>query len=235
MQNSQKFISLFKKLEKLAADKSNLSKKANFSDRLSELTKGNNVFRYYKADLQKLKDLRNAIIHGSVEDGRAIAEPHEDIVSKLEEIVEKIENPPKVVPQFNYPVETVSTEDEISKALRLMYEGEFSQLPVMREDKCIDLLTANTFSRWLGANIEEEFAIIEGTTISEVLEYKEGVENFKFISRSTSLIEAYKMFENLKENRAPLDALLITQNGKSHESLLGIITHYDIPDILLKI
>lgn len=235
MQNSQKFISLFKKLETLAAKESTLPKKASFSDNLSELTRVNKLYRYYKADLQRLKDLRNAIIHGSVEDGTAIAEPHDEIISKLEEIVGKIENPPKVIPQFNYQVETVAIEDEISKALRIMYDGEFSQLPVMRDDKCINLLTANTFSRWLGAKIEEEFAIIKGTTIAEVLEYKEDVENFRFISRSTSLIEAYKMFKNLEVNRAPLDALLITHNGKSHEGLLGIITHYDIPDILAKI
>ena len=228
MQKSQKFISLFKKLERLVSDKSSLPKETSISKKLSELTGENNVFGFYKKDIQRLTELRNVIIHGSVEDGRAIAEPHDEIISKLEEIVEKIENPPRVYPEFHSKIETIETEIQISVALDKMYEGDYSQLPVLENENFVDLLTSDTIVRWIAANKEEGGYLLENVTIREVLTYKEFDENYKFISRNTTLIEALKVFEEVEYKKQPLDALLITNDGKKEQKLLGIITHYDV-------
>ena len=234
MTNAQKFLQCFNNIENHLKKSTNSRSGDSFGRLLSESRDKNGIVRKYYNELNLFRELRNSLVHQSV-DWSPIAEPHDEAVKRIEKIAELLINPPKVTPEFQFEVATVSTDDEISKALKMMYSGEYSQLPVTKDGKCIDLLTANTFSRWLGANIEEELAIIEGTTIAEVLEYKEGIENFKFIPRSTTLVEAYKMFENLEDHRAPLDALLITHNGKAHEGLMGIITHYDIPDIMAKI
>lgn len=235
MQNSQKFISLFQRLEKLATDQSRLPKKADLSNKLSELSKGNNVFRYYKKDLTQLRELRNAIIHGSVKDGSAIAEPHDEIVSKLEEIVKKIESPIKVLPEFQVEIEVVNSLDQISDALDSFYRGDYSQLPVIENGKFIDLLTTDTVTRWIAANKDEGGYLLENVAVHEILPYKEFPDNYKFVSRNTTLIEVLKIFENFKYKQQLIDAILITQDGKKDQKLLGIITHYDIPDILDKI
>ena len=90
LQNSQKFISLFKKLEELAAKESGLSRETAFSKKLAKITKRNNAFRYYKEELQQFAKLRNAIVHDSVSDDKAIAEPHEEVIANLKVIVEPI-------------------------------------------------------------------------------------------------------------------------------------------------
>jgi predicted transcriptional regulator len=232
MNNSHKFISLFKKLEKLAADQSQLPRETNFSKMLAKITGGNNVFSYYKEDLQQFAKLRNAIVHESVSDDKAIAEPHDEVVSKLELIVEKIENPPKVIPQFQVDIETIDLGAQISDALDIMYEDNFSQLPVLENDKFHDLLTTDTVARWISANKDEDGYLLENVAVREVLPYKEFQENYRFISRSTTLIEVLRIFREVDYKVQPLDALLITNDGKKEQKLLGIITHYDVSNIV---
>jgi CBS domain-containing protein len=49
-------------------------------------------------------------------------------------------------------------------------------------------------------------------------------KNCEFIPRNSSMIETESHFE-----RNPLlEALLVTENGKTNEKLLGIITRWDI-------
>ena len=56
----------------------------------------NHVVRKYEDDLITFGRLRNAIIHGS-NDEILIAEPHEDVVKKIELIERLITTPPKVL------------------------------------------------------------------------------------------------------------------------------------------
>lgn len=232
MQNSQKFISLFKKLEKLAADKSQLPREANFSKMLAKITGGNNVFSYYKEDIKQYAKLRNAIVHESVSDDKAIAEPHDEVVLNLKEIVEKIENPPKVIPEFQGIIKTVEVGAQISDALDLMYKGNFSQLPVLDNGKFYDLLTTDSIARWIAANKQEGGYLLDNVAVREVLPYKEFEQNYRLISRNTTLIEALKIFEEVEYKEQPFDALLISNDGKKEQKLLGIITHYDVSKIV---
>lgn len=228
MQKSQKFISLFKKLERLAAKESSLSRDTAFSNMLAKLSKGNNIFSFYKDDLQQFAKLRNAIVHDSVSDDRAIAEPHDEVILKLEKIVGKIENPPKVYPEFRANIETVDVGAQISDALDRFYKGNYSQLPVVEHEKFINLLTTDAVARWIAANKDEGGYLLEDVAVREVLPYKEFQENYRFLSRSSTLIEALKIFKEVDYKERPLDAILITNDGKREQKLMGIITHYDV-------
>lgn len=232
MSNSQKFISLFKKLEEIAAKESGLPRETAFSRMLAEITSRNNIFRYYKDELQQLAKLRNAIVHDSVSDDKAIAEPHDEVILKLEEIVKKIENPPKVIPEFQSQIETVDAGMLISVALDRLYKGNYSQLPVLKNGNFLDLLTTDTIARWVAANKDEGMYLLEDSTVKEVLSYKEYVKNFKFISRKTTLIEVLDIFKEVEYREYPIDALLITHGGKKEQKLMGIITHHDLPKIV---
>jgi hypothetical protein len=60
--------------------------------------------------------------------------------------------------------------------------------------------------------------------IKEVFYQEEERQNFQFISRNATLLEA----ENQFVRHTLLEALLITEKGKPEETLTGIITRWDV-------
>ncbi|MCC3145939.1 CBS domain-containing protein [Halanaerobium sp. Z-7514] len=141
-------------------------------------------------------------------------------------------NPKKVIPFFQNEVLTVNNNDSIIETIKLMKKNSFSQIPVLDdENKFIDLLTNNTVARWLG-DLEDQGGgklIMNDTPILNVLNYKENYVDYKFISKDLNIINTLDFFYNESESRNKIESLLITHSG--NEKILGIITHWDIPEI----
>lgn len=234
MKDSDKFIKSFKELESLLKSILSLEEYISFNRMVEDASKKNSTIRNYQVDLKEFAELRNAIVHQRTDDNRAIAEPHPQTVSQIEIIVEKVKNPPKVIPEFQSKIETVSAEAQISDALDRFYKGNYSQLPVFENGKFIDLLTTDAVARWIADNRDkvDDVYWLENTSVRKVLSYKEFEENYRFISRNTTLIEALKIFEEVEYKVRPVDALLITNDGNKEQKLLGIITHYDVSKIV---
>jgi len=51
------------------------------------------------------------------------------------------------------------------------------------------------------------------------------------LRRDSTLFEALERFQDFERRGKKLEAVLITQNGKLSETLLGIITIWDLPKI----
>jgi predicted transcriptional regulator len=138
----------------------------------------------------------------------------------------------KIIPLFSRRVFVISINDPIGDALKLMFENSFSQLPVYKNNLFYDLLTNNTISRWLGANVKEEIFSIKETPVSEVLKFTEIKDNYIFLDKEDNINKALESFNEFEKLGTPLDAILITNNGSSTGELLGIITYTDLPKIL---
>ena len=52
--------------------------------------------------------------------------------------------------------------------------------------------------------------------------------NYKFISRYITIYEAEEIFKQGVERGRRFEALLITEHGKPHQKLIGIVTPIDI-------
>lgn len=142
---------------------------------------------------------------------------------------------PKVYPLFKQAVYSVSIKDNVGNALRIMYDNSFSQLPIFKDSKFVDLLTNNTISRWLGTCVDEEIFSLSETSIEEVLKYTESPDSYFFLNKDADISEALEKFQFFESIGKPLDAILITANGKPTEELLGIITVSDFPKIMLEL
>jgi len=141
----------------------------------------------------------------------------------------------KVFPLFKRKVFSISIDDCIGNALKIMYENSFSQLPIFKSDKFVDLLTNNTISRWLGSCVDEEIFSLRETSIEDVLRHTENPDSYFFLNSDAGLSEAVEKFQYFESIGKPLDAVLITLNGKPTEELLGIITFSDFPKIMLEL
>ena len=187
--------------------------------------------RSYREELSDFGDLRNAIVHTRRQEETVIAEPNDWAVGRIEEIVKVVDDPPKVLPEFSREVFQSSSTEGLAKAVRQMRDSSYSQIPVYNDGVCEGLLTANTIVRWLGASVDDDlFSLIE-TQIGEVLQHQEDAKGYRFIPRSTTLFDVLELFQAECEKERPPVALLITENGRHTERLLGIITAWDLPRV----
>ncbi len=230
MKNSERFLNAFVAIEDFLRNELNANNYVTFYQLIDKAALSNSAVRSYKDDLKEYADLRNAIVHER-SGGNIIAEPNHYVVDRIESIVTVLEKPPKVIPEFQTKVTTIKDSDSIAKALKLILKQSFSQVPVLKGSKFVALLTANTITRWLGANVAEDVFSLSETTVAKALTFAEHEKNYSFIRRNTTMFEALELFRKSEEHGISLDALLITQNGKSTEKIIGIITVSDLPTI----
>ncbi|MCH8331236.1 MAG: CBS domain-containing protein [Bacteroidetes bacterium] len=231
MLNSDLFLTAYNSIEKRLHKITNEGKETSFSMLVERASRINQIVRHFSVDLKEFADLRNAIVHERT-DSHVIAEPNDSTVAEIKQIESLLLDPPKVIPKFQVEVYTLSVGDPLSKAVKEMYEQSYSQIPVYNGDNIEGMLTTNTIVRWIGHVVKEEIISIKDTFIEKVLMLAEDNNNFIFLSRGSTLFEVLEKFRTNEEKKGVrLEAILITQNGKPSEALLGIITVWDLPKI----
>lgn len=229
MINSEDFLDYYNKIDAFLKKENDYNLYVTFAQKIKNSS--NKVVHRFKDELLSYGELRNAIVHNPRIGNEAIAEPHDETVSKLKKLYKEITNPKKVIPEFQFEVFGAKENDFINEILIQMKKNSFSQFPVFDTDGNVtELINTNTISRWLSLEIEANGTIIiENVKVKNLIPEIEFKENYKFISRDTSVYEAYDYFINqINTRQRNLDVLFITNSGKSTEKLLGLITIEDI-------
>ena len=94
--NAIRFIDAYNKIDYALRVQNNFKRSMSFSDMIRRAVVVNHIVRKYEDDLIDFGRLRNAIIHKS-NDKFIIAEPHIDVVEKIEKIARLVATPPKVI------------------------------------------------------------------------------------------------------------------------------------------
>lgn len=233
MNNSEIFIDTYNKIDAHLKLINNQSSYENFSQKVRK--SNSKVVQRYKDELLSFGELRNAIVHNPKIGNKAIAEPHENTVKRILELFKKITNPKKVIPAFQFNVLGAKKNDFVNEIFSNMRNNSFSQFPVFDENNNVcELINNNTISRWLSTQLEENGTIItENVIVEDLIPEIEFKYNYKFISRNTSIYEAYDLFLNqIKNKKRNLDVLFITNSGNVNESLLGLVTIEDIASLV---
>lgn len=234
MTNAQKFLDLYNELDQLFAEALNQLDYIPFREKIRELETKDSIVRRYSKDLVLFGNLRNAIAH-KTKGGIPIAEPINDAVSQFSLIVEEFKNPLRVIPKFKFEVFTVSPETPLFDLLQEMKAQYFSQVPILDADgKVIEVISTNTISRWLFAEYANQLIDLTAAKVSDLMSHIETKENYTLISRNTMIYEAAEIYlKKSKEKKSQLDCLIITQNGKASERLMGIVCIEDIAPYLM--
>lgn len=222
MEKSVIFLERFHSIETMLRQQLRQEEHISFSYLVDQAAKQNPLIRQKAERLKSFGRLRNAIQHGSGLNGEPIAEPHEKIVSEIIEIEEKLRSPKRMNHFF-------SEVYSMSKMLQLVHEFQYSQFPVFNsEGEFISLVTESGITNWLASNVNDDLISFEETRISDLLSVDELAETYCFISRRTTVYEAKDYFLQAANEGRKLEALLITESEKSNQSLLGIVTHWDL-------
>lgn len=230
-QNSaDRFLTAFATIEQRMRSEYASDRHDTFYSLLRTAASSDRFIRKQQQFLQVASDLRNILSHNR-EDGEHLAAPAESMTRKLEAIAQKLAEPTRVIDLFRRQVVTVTPETEIGDALQLMRENNLSQIPVYRNSVFIGLLTTDTVARWIGVHIKNEILDLK-VPVEDALQHKEDIETHLFVSRTAPVPEVIEAFEEHTDKGKRLSAVLITQNGKETEGLLGIVTVYDLPEAI---
>lgn len=222
--NSDRFITSYNRLDQLMKNLIGTKEHMAFFRLIDFAKKKNAIIRKYEADLREYGDLRNAIVHHRTSIEYAIAEPHDDVVLKMEEIEAALEKPVTVAQMFQTNVTTFQGTDSLSYALKVIKDKKYNQFPVYSGKQFQGLITPVGITMWMASMVDSDSFSRKRTTLAEILTHESNRENHQFIQADVSVYEALEIFKAAITRGRRMEALLITEDGKPNEKLIGIVT-----------
>lgn len=218
----------FEQVERCLKEKAPHQRQRSFYQLVEYVGKDDSMVKQLEIDLKEYADLRNAIIHERG-GGYAIAEPNSRAVDDIEQIAKLVRTPPTVLPLFQSEVVELDYDERITVALQLILERSISQVPIRRGREMIGLLTTDTIARWLGTCVEGHAVNLGDTPLATVLDYTENKESHAFFTKTATVFDVIDLFQSREHLGKRLDAILITNQGRDTEEILGIVTISDLP------
>jgi predicted transcriptional regulator len=180
-------------------------------------------------ELVLLSDLRNTLTHGQRLNNYPLADPTDAAVAVIRRLRNEMLNPATVLATLkrDKPV-TAKPDESVRWVLDVMYENDFSQVPVYEGDVYVGLLTTNTVARWVADQMRQHEGLAEDAPAREALKFSERTDDVQHVARTVTTTEAIWRFATAAESGQPLTALIITEHGSENESPLGIVVAEDL-------
>lgn len=223
---SHQFITSFNELDDALRKLTGTPREKTFSVVIDETITSKKLQHALGMKLKDISALRNAIVHDRSYPNRTIADPHEDIISELQNVVRMIDGTKTAIHISSPKPREFLETDPLRSALEEMKAKDYSQVAV-RESGRLRLLTTDGITCWLESKFEEELLLLDQVTIADALAFEKS-NRFRIVPRSLSVAEVSAIFEYAAtQSDERLFALLVTQNGRENEKCIGIVTPSD--------
>ncbi|MGA9228318.1 MAG: CBS domain-containing protein [Mesobacillus sp.] len=229
-EQSGKFETAFNRIHKALREMVKETESDAFVELLYSGYKNHSLIRKYKSDLHQFAKLRNAIVHERVNADYYIAEPHIEVVERIEEICREFEKPQTALSIATSPVFYYYEDAYLKDVLKVINKFDFTRFPVYdKDDKYVALLTSTEIIQWMAQHFSSEVIHFEDVRIKELL--TKGKNYFvTFVTEDASLYEIEELFERYHTRGKKLQAVIITETGDRHGKPIGVITPWDLLD-----
>lgn len=184
-------------------------------------TTTNSVIRDQRQNLDVIMTIRNALVHNGVDN---YVEVTQEVLDKAEEVYSALPIHKKASDYMSRNVVSFDIDESIERPLSTIRHTKMVRFPIYEDDKVVGILSDNGISHWLAENIENDIISIKSTTIRDVAVHDEYFYEVHYVSRDASYSQVFAMFEKA----LGLRMLLVSESGKSHQKVLGVITRGDI-------
>jgi CBS domain-containing protein len=228
---AETFLDLYKNLEQLVKDKYSGNGKRYESPiiNFSNSREG----RPYKEELDSIREIRNLLVHLPMINGNYPLEPSEEIVAKLQEIIEKIEHP---LLALDFAVRSDSImkarlEDSVFSVMSRMENNGYTHVPIISDGKLLGVFSKSTIFSYLITHGLTK--IRDDMQINAFIDFlpieKHRGEYYDFAAKDALYVEVREMFENTYQRKSRrLMVVFVTENGNPNERLFGMITPWDV-------
>jgi len=148
-------------------------------------------------------------------------------VARLQQICQELQQPRSIGEMFRRKVVTVQSDDALSVVVRMAYEHEFSQFPVVDDGRFNRVVTETEITRWLGRQVSSgnTAADLAGVNVRTVLRERESDQ--RVIFRFERLDAPEEEVMGLFQRQPALEVVLLTESGGKNKPIEGIVTQWD--------
>ncbi len=231
VKNSDKFIESFVKIE-MYLKKYLESPKVGFVQMVHTAAKTNPIVKRHVNELIEFSQLRNAIVHNRAGEEVAIAEPHDSICIDIEKIAKSLESPILIHSLFkSAKIYTTNLNTSLKDLLDAQNRNNYSVVPVYDKNIYVGLVHPRSYQKLL-QHYSNTTLDMSKLSVKDILKAYPDDDRVIFESANSSVFTVLQRFITQQEKGRSLIAVLITQNGKPHEKLLGILTAADLPRMM---
>ena len=227
---TDQFLDLYKRLEHLGRSTffPKSSDTENIIGRLMNLPQ----LEKHREELNYCRVVRNFLTHNPRVGGAYPIEPSAQMIELINRVLAAIENPPQAI---DYAVKrkfmmVVHPEDYAIDAMRRMREKAYTHVPVIEKGKLVGVFSDAVVNHFLCH--KGHIDVTNETLVAYFAEYYklDAKENqvYTFVSLDTPLDVVEDIFEDNYKKRHLISVAYITQNGKASESILGMLTPWDL-------
>ncbi len=225
--NAERFLAAFNSIDYTIKKRYNMNRSMGFSEAVRKAVAFNYVIRKYEDDLVGFGRLRNAIVHSNEE--YVIAEPHPDVVEKIEKIDKLLSTPPSALDTIaRRDVLSVHASKPMKDVIMLIASSSYSNIPVFNDDNEIIGIAngqkiLDAFGKYLLAGGKSE-TFLNSVKIEDMLSKIENSNYYAIANKDISVEQALALFHG----NSKLLAVLITPSGGTKEKPIGILTGSDV-------
>lgn len=227
MTKTDQFLDLYKQLENAANTRYHLHGSGSAIAKLQRRQEFSNIHQ----ELDYIRDVRNLLTHRPRIGDFYAVEPTDAMLSLLEKLIDRIEHPLSAI-KIAIPIEEVlsaSLDSPVLGSLEKMYKRAFSHMPILEEGKVAGVFSGSSLMNCvlykhvmfsgdlLFRDIQDAFTFDQHPS-----------ETFRFVSKDTLVSDISDMFDETLQQEERIGMIFVTENGKSDEELLGIITAWDV-------
>ena len=238
IEKEKQFIKLFNELEqflRITYSKGDYSY-TGFVTKLYQIKKSKeNMIINNNQNFEVIKQaaqMRNIIAHNN-----DILVPSDRFIEQFKSIVDKITKPLTVrqIMTSYQNLKTVTSKTTIGDVVDLLRDSGFSTIPVIENDELKGIFTEKSLYDYM--SLKNSKSISKHMKIEEIMEAidlnNHPRKYYDFVSIKTNIYDAYLMFNKDLKHRREMLLLLVTENGKDGEHLLGIVALRDLEKHLI--
>lgn len=234
MSRAEEYRVEFNKLETILKKRAGAKSEDSISSVVSSLvnTHKDRVVRQFERDIRQFIELRNAIIHQST--NKAIAEPYDETVAALRELIINIEQPKTAWDIAVKELIKVGLNDKLSEVVKLMAQMHITSLPIVQDGKVNGFMSESTIVKIVDKSFEDGGALIDEAIIEDVEfdhPYGDDSDIYAYVTRRVTVYEIEDMFNDAIKKGKRLLAILVSDKGDASATPLGIITAWDLHKI----
>ena len=230
MNNTDLFLDLYKQLEQTAVSVYGLPADGTAVSKLERF----NEYKSIRAELKYCREVRALLTHNPKIDGDFAVFPSDAMIETLKKVISKIKEPPTCFERCVKTANILSAkpDDRVFDKMKIMKSFGYSYIPIMKDKRVVGVFGKHTVFALTLDGLDN--ILFDNTRFCDIASYtslsKSDKNSFRFIQRDMYLFEAEELVVNAFKKKERINLLFVTETGKATETLLGILTPWDVMD-----
>ncbi len=227
--NTEEFLNKYKQLEEAAKQAFDLSE----NDSVMRYLENAAPFARYASELDYCREVRNLLQHRPKMGDRYAVAPSVQMIELLDKLIACLEERASVM-QVAVPWSGIywrALSDSVSSALSVMRDKMYTAVPVVDDKKVVGVFDGVALAGYL-ADCGDSSGLENGLTFADIQEYlaldSHDTEVYLFVPRAMYADELEDLFEEQFKRGKRVEIAFVTEHGKPDESILGMITAWDL-------